>query len=157
MAYSVNLVFFPEQPVAYIRERGPLADLPKRIERLFAALDEAGVKPQGPVMARYFENDMEATDLDYEVAVPIETSPDGSVPQALGEARGDVLPAYQAVVTHHGGPYHELHMGYTALTEELNALGYAVAGPAIEIYVRGPESTSDPDSYVTELRLPVVV
>lgn len=153
MPYTVNLVTFPEQAIAYIRERGPLTDLPSRIGRLMRALGD--LQPQGPVMARYFEDRVDADDLDYEVAVPIERREDGSVPDRIGEARGGVIPAHRAVVTYHGGPYHEIHTGYTALTEELNALGYAMAGPATEVYVRGPESTPDPTQYVTELRLPV--
>lgn len=155
MAYSIRLTAIPEQAIAYIRERGPLSDLPAHMERLMNVVRAAGMERVGPVMARYFSDRSKIDDLDYEVAVPILPRADGSVPDAVGEARTAFVPAHHAFVTQHGGPHHEAHMGYTALTEELNAIGYAIAGPATEVYEKGPLDCDDPSCYVTELRLPI--
>jgi effector-binding domain-containing protein len=65
------------------------------------------------------------------------------------------MPAHYALVTTHKGPYEEIGAGYAALTEELNALGYGVAGPASEVYLVGSDSGAAPAAYVTEVRLPV--
>ena len=154
MAYTVNLIAVPEQAIAYIRERGPISALAARVHRLRLALAEAGAEAAGPVMARYFEQKVEDGDIDYEVAVPILPRPDGSVPDRIGEARGDVIPAHHAFTTEHRGPHDQMHTGYTALTEELNAIGYAIAGPTTEVYLVGPDTTDDPARYVTELRIP---
>ena len=155
MAYAVNLVALPEQAIASIRERGPLSAMAARVHRLRAALAGAGVQATGPLMARYFGQRSADGDMDFEVAVPILPGPDGSVPDRIGAAHGDLIPAHHAFVTEHRGPHDGLNMGYTSLMEELNAVGYAVAGPATEVYWTGPDASDDPAQYVTELRIPI--
>ena len=60
-----------------------------------------------------------------------------------------------ALVTIHRGPYEEIGAGYVALTEELNSLGYAVTGPASEVYLVGTDDGAAPADFVTEVRLPI--
>jgi effector-binding domain-containing protein len=130
MTYSVNLVAVPEQAIAGIRERGPAGAIASRVLRLRRALEEAGVQAAGPVMARFFDGRSREGDVDYEVSVPVRPRPDGSVPDRIGEARGDLIPAHHAFATQHLGPRGRTRAGFTAIAEELDALGYAIAGPA---------------------------
>ena len=154
MAYAVDLAAVPEQAIAGIRERGPVDSLISRVQRLRRALEKAGLQPAGPVMARYFEEWREDGDVDYEVAVPVLPGPDGSVPDRIGEARGDFIPAHHAFATAHHGPYNGLQAAFAALAQELETLGYVAAGPATAVYLRGREHAKDPSNYVTVLRLP---
>jgi effector-binding domain-containing protein len=161
MTYTVTLVAVPEQAIAGLRERGPARELAARLQRLRRALEEAGVEAAGPVMVRRFDRRPESgasdgiDESDFEVAVPILPRPDGSVPDHIGEARGDLIPAHHAFTTEYRGPHDGLHLGFEAISRELDALGYAVAGPATEVYLRGPQDTNDPAAYVTLLRLPI--
>jgi effector-binding domain-containing protein len=155
VSYPVELIMFPEEYVAYLHTTGPISGIRDMLMRLYAALDQAGIAPAGPPMARYFDEEFKPEKTEYEVCVPITPADDGSVPDRIGEARTDVIPAHQAMVVEHRGPYDAIHLGYEAIGEELNTIGYAVAGPATEVYLTGPESTSDPAEYVTEIRLPV--
>ncbi len=155
MAYAIELTAMPEQAIVYLGGRAPISALRGRIVTLTAAVREAGLLPAGPAMARYFEEEFDPQDCDYEVDIPICQDQDGSFPDRVGEHRTDLIPAHHALVTEHVGPYAGLHLAFAALTEELNALGYAVAGPMTEVYVRGPGETADPAEYVTELHLPI--
>jgi effector-binding domain-containing protein len=65
------------------------------------------------------------------------------------------MPAHYALVTTHKGPYEEIGAGYAALSAELNSLGYAVTGPASEVYLVGSDSGAAPADFITEVRLPV--
>jgi effector-binding domain-containing protein len=153
--HAVELIMFPEEYVAYIHTTGPISGIRDLMTRLYGALDAAGVAPAGPPMGRFFDAQFDPQKTEFEVCVPIAPGDDGSVPDAIGEARTDIIPAHQAMVTEHKGPYDTIRLSYEAIGEELNTIGYAVAGPATEVYLKGPESTRDPGEYVTEVRLPV--
>jgi effector-binding domain-containing protein len=155
VASAIELIMIPEQYVAYIHTTGPIAGLRDLMMRLYAALDGAGVTAAGPPQARFFDEEFDPEKTEYEVCVPIVPGADGWVPDTIGEARTDIIPVHQAMVTEHRGPYDTVHLSYEAIGEEINAIGYAVAGPATEVFLKGPESTSDPSEYVTEVRLPV--
>jgi effector-binding domain-containing protein len=77
------------------------------------------------------------------------------MPDNAAHVRTDTMPAHYALVTTHKGPYEEIGAGYVAHTEELNALGYAVTGPASEVYLVGSDGGAEPADYVTEVWLPV--
>jgi effector-binding domain-containing protein len=155
MTYAVILVAVPEQAIAGIRERGSAGSLAARERRLRQALERAGVEAAGPLMVRYFDERREDAEMDFEVALPILPGPDGSVPDAIGEARGDLIPAHHAFATEHHGALQGVSAGFAAIVRELDALGYAIAGPATEVRLRGPRDADDPAGYLTVLRLPI--
>ena len=155
MPYTVNLVAVPEQAIAFLREPGPISGLEERLRLLRESISQDGVRPAGAFMSRHFDEAEEDGDADYEVAVPITAQADGSLPGRVGEARVTVIPAHHAFVTHHSGPHEQLPGAHAALFAYLDALGYSAAGPVCRIYLRGPESASDPAQYVTEVRLPI--
>ena len=154
MAYAVNLVALPEQAIASIRERGPLSAMAARVHRLRAALAGAGVQATGPLMARYFGQRSADGDMDFEVAVPILPGPDGSVPDRIGAAHGDLIPAHHAMVVRHRGPYGTLGEAHAALAAELDAVGYRLAGPITEVFLEGPAEGRRSADYLTEVRYP---
>ena len=55
-------------------------------------------------MARFFEDDASSPTLDYDVALPVALGDDGSVPDELGEARGELIPLHHALQAVHTGP-----------------------------------------------------
>ena len=143
MPNAVELIAIPEQTIAYLAVHGSVRRMQQPFARLFAAVAEAGLTPADP------------DDADYEVAVPITLGSHGTMPDNAGDVRSDTMPAHYALVTTHKGPYDEIGAGYAALTEELNSLGYAVTGPASEVYLVGSDSGAAPSDFITEVRLPV--
>lgn len=154
MRYDVDIVAVPEQAVAALRARGPVAEIGARMARLRAAVAEAGLTCAGPMMGRFYEDDPASPELDFEVCVPVEPRPDGSVPDRIGEARGELVPAHHALVTRHVGPRDAMGDAARALREALAALGYRASGPLTEVYLTTRETVPDPAQQTTELRLP---
>ena len=155
MSNAVELIAIPEQTIAYLSVHGSVRQMREPFARLYAAVAKAGLSAAGPPMARFDLNLADPDDADYEAAVPIALGPNGMMPDNAEDVRSDTMPAHYALVTTHKGPYEEIGAGYAALTEELNALGYGVAGPASEVYLVGSDSVATPADYVTEVRLPV--
>lgn len=153
MRYDVDVVAVPAQAVIALRARGPLAEIGRRMARLRELVAQAGLTPAGPLAARFYDAG-DAHDQDYDVYVPVEPMPDGSVPDTAGEARGEWVPQHHALQTVHTGPHDAMQDAWAALHEALAALGYTASGPLTEVYVKGREATDDPSRYVTELRLP---
>lgn len=153
MIYDVDIVRVPEQTVAALREGGPIADIGARMARLRKLVAEAGLTPAGPMMARFYD-DIAGPAPDYEVCLPVEPGADGSVPDVIGAARGELVPAHHAFTTTHVGARDAMDDAVSALFEALEAVGYRASGPLTEIYVTTRESVPDPSRHVTELRLP---
>lgn len=154
MKYDVDVVAVPAQAVLALGGRGPLAEMDRRSNRLRDLVAQAGLTPAGPLAARFYEAGDGGHEQEYDVCLPVEPLPDGSVPDAVGEARGAWVPQHHALHAVHVGSHDGMADAWRALREALDALGYTASGPLTEVYVKGRESTNDPSQYVTELRLP---
>jgi effector-binding domain-containing protein len=153
--YTVEIVAVPTQAVAVLRGRGPLAEIGGRMRRLREAVARAGLTPAGPMMARFYDDTgLEAESSAYDVCLPVEPLPDGSVPDVIGEARGELLPLHHVLQATHVGPHDAMEGAWRAVREALGALGYTAAGPMTEVYERGRESGAAPAGFVTLVRLP---
>jgi effector-binding domain-containing protein len=151
----VELIALPEQTIAYLGVHGSVRKMREPFAQLYTAIGGAGLAPAGPPMARFDLDLADPDDADYEVAVPIALGAHGTIPDNPQGVRSGTLPGHYALVTTHNGPYEEIGAGYDALSKELTALGYAVTGPASEVYLVGSDSGAAPADYVTEVRLPV--
>ena len=89
MIYDVDIVAVPEQAVVCLRRRGPLSELGARMRRLRELVEQAGPAPASPMMARFYDSDVARPDPDYDVCLPVRPAEDGSVPDAVSEARGE--------------------------------------------------------------------
>ena len=154
MIYDVDVVAVPEQAVVSVRERGPLTDIGRRLTRLRELAAQAGLTPAGPPMARFYEDDVASPTLDYDVALPVELRSDGSVPDELAEARGELIPMHHALQAVHTGPHDAIEDAWRAVQEAREALGYTPSGPVTEVYVLGRDDGVEPARFVTEVRLP---
>jgi effector-binding domain-containing protein len=152
--YDVDIVAVPEQAVVSVRERGPLTDIGRRLRRLRELAAQAGLTPDGPPMARFYEDDIASPALDYDVALPVQLRSDGSVPDELTEARGEIVPLHHALQAVHTGPHDAMQDAWRAIHEAREALGYAQSGPVTEVYVLGRDDGVEPARFVTEVRLP---
>jgi effector-binding domain-containing protein len=153
LIYDVDIEAIPEQALVALRARGSIADIGRRMASVRAIAAGAGLAPAGPMMARFYDDGPD-DDLDYEVCLPVVPGPDGSVPDELGEARGQLVPAHHALTTVHHGRRDAMDDAVRALREALDALGYRASGPLTEIYFTRRTDVADEREHVTELRLP---
>lgn len=154
MIYDVDVVAVPEQAVVSVRARSPLTDIGRRVRRLRELVAQAGLTPAGPPMARFYEDDAASPTLDYDVALPVDLRSDGSVPDELAEARGELIPLHYALQAVHTGPHDAMQDAWHAVQEAREALGYASSGPVTEVYVLGRGDGVEPACFVTKVRLP---
>ncbi len=153
MVYDVDIEAVPEQAVVALRDRGSITDIGRRMATVRKAAAAAGLEAAGPIMARFYE-DMARGEIDYEVCLPVVPGPDGSVPDAVGDARGELVPAHHALTTVHEGRRDAMDDAVRALWEALAALGYRASGPLTEVYVTRRDEVPDEDHHLTQLRLP---
>jgi effector-binding domain-containing protein len=152
--YEVDVVAVPAQAVVCLRRRGPLSGIGARMRRLRALVSQADLVVSGPMMARFYVGDASRPDLDFDVCLPVRPATDGSVPDALGEARGEWIPFHHALRVIHTGPRDEMQDAWRAVDEARAALGYTASGPFTEVCVKDRESGAGPGASVTEVRLP---
>lgn len=149
---EVVLKKVPALVVASVRDVIPTyGDVGRLHGEIFAYLGQHRVKPAGPPLVIYYDQEYRERDVDVEAAVPVA----GAV--AAGErVTSRELPAIEEMAcTVHQGSYDTLGEAYTRLMSWIEANGYRITGPNREVYVQGPESGGDPSTYVTEVQFPV--
>ena len=147
--YDVDVVRVPEQALVVLPGHGTREDRRREAAYLGELAVAAGLRPTGPAMARLLSTEERGGSVDYEVCLPVAARADGSVPDRVGEARGELIPAHVALHAVHAGPNDSLPDAWAAVEEARAALGYTASAPPTEVYVRDAG-----DASLTELRLP---
>jgi effector-binding domain-containing protein len=110
------------------------------------------VRPVGPCLSLYYDEEYKEQDWDIEVCEPIE----GSLSES-GKLKVRQLPGAEtaACVLHHG-PFVSIGEDYDALMKWISANGYHIIGPSREVYLRQAKNgdQNDPDT-ITEIQFPV--
>jgi DNA-binding transcriptional MerR regulator len=109
------------------------------------------VRPTGPCLTIYHDDEYKERDVDAEVCEPIAA--------ALTESRRvkvRSLPAAEVASAVHRGPYVTLSKAIQDMMQWLDANGYRITGPEREIYLQPGRngSQNDPET-VTEVQFPV--
>ena len=154
MIHDVSVVAVPEQAVVSLRGRGAPTGIGRRMRRLRELIVEAGLEPAGPMSARFYEDAAADEARDYDVVIAVRPQPDASVPDVVGEARGEWLPLHHVLEVVHRGPHDAMDDAWAAVREACDALGYTPSGPMTEVYEVGATDDAPPAKYVTRVRLP---
>jgi effector-binding domain-containing protein len=149
--YDVVIKAIPEQRVASIRRRIPVALVFASFGEVHSYLESNGIPSAGPPTALYYDEDFPSGPLDVETAVPIATSV-----VLRGRITESFLPRTErmACVVHQGS-FETLGRGYERLLEWVEANECRIAGPVREVHLQGPHSRDEPAAFVTEIQLPV--
>jgi effector-binding domain-containing protein len=134
MIPDVDIVSAPSQAVASLRCAEPLSRIGDAMRRLRSLLTEAGLKAAGPLTARCRGEAGPEQVADHEAAVSVAPRTDGSIPDAVGEARGEWVPAHQALEAVHHGRHDDMDDAWTAVRQ-------ARAAPAPPRPARSPRCT----------------
>ena len=129
--------------------------VPPAIREIQSAFAAAGVAPAGPLFLHHLT--LSRSQFDVEVGFPI------SAPfTASGRIKAGELPAARVARTIYHGPYEGLHRAWEEFGELLKSdrrIDPARLAPIKtlwERYLIGPETSSDPSQWRTELNLPLV-
>jgi len=113
-------------------------------EELLSVLATQQIEPQGAAFAYHFR--MPPGRFDFEVGFIV----DATV-VASGRVKASQLPATKVARTIYSGAYEGLHDGWEQLDTWLDSQGLQRAEELWEHYVIGPQTTTNPEEYKTEL------
>lgn len=155
MLDAPSIVTVPLQHTAYIHLTVPRSSIKKEmgpaIEEVLGALREQSIAPEGPIFAHHLRTD--PATFDIEVGVPVSAS---APVTPSGRLRSGHIPAAQVVRSVYTGPYEGLYNAWSELNEWIRAKGLTMAPNLWEVYLYGPESTSNPEEWRTELNRPII-
>jgi effector-binding domain-containing protein len=152
MLSTPEIIQTKAQTAAIIHLTVPRSEMMKvfgpAVGELMAALAAQGVKPDGAVFAHHLK--MSPDIFDFELGVKV------SAPiKATGRVESGELPAAKVARTVYSGPYEGLPAAWGEFTKWMTANGHEQAGNLWELYSVGPQSTSDPAGWRTELNRPL--
>jgi effector-binding domain-containing protein len=131
------------------KEMGPA------IREVIAAISKQGLSPQGPLFAHHLK--LSSKYFDFEVGFPV-----GAPIAQTGRVRAGALPAARVARTIYHGGYEGLHAAWDEFGKRLESEGLLEReglepGATLwDTYAVGPEASSDPSQWRTELNLPLV-
>jgi len=143
-----------EQRVICLPHRGRYDDIGALFRALYVWADEHEVEVVGPGFAvfRAAPKPEEPDAAEFDVCLPVAGEPEG-------DARVQVrrLPACTVASATVKGPYGQVTRRYTELYAWLSAEGLSAAGPPREVYLKHPgaDGSGDPETYVTEIQIPI--
>jgi effector-binding domain-containing protein len=151
MNYDIEVRQVETRPIAAVRFRAKVAELPQHMGAAFGAvmeyLGKTGTTPNGPALSLYDivgEGEFEVA-AGFYVPSPIEG--DGHVVPVE-------LPAGEAAFTTHMGSYEGLHEAYAAIQAWIQENGRESAGNTMwEEYFSGPEAP--PEETRTDIYCPL--
>jgi effector-binding domain-containing protein len=118
------------------------------VGELMAALAAQGVEPIGAVFAHHLKMSPDSFDFELGVKVAAPMKPAGRVKPGR-------LPSSKVARTVYSGPYEGLPAAWGEFNTWMKANGHEQAEDLWEVYSVGPQSSSDPANWRTELNRPL--
>jgi effector-binding domain-containing protein len=152
MISAPQIVETTAQDAAVIRLTVPRNEMMKvfgpAVGELMKALAAQGVEPVGAVFAHHLRMTPEVFDfeLGVKIAAPVE---------ATGRVKPGQLPALRVARTIYSGGYEGLPGAWGEFTAWMKAEGLTQAEDLWELYSVGPQSSSNPADWRTELNRPI--
>jgi len=141
--------------VAFLAMKGPYAQIPEGMGRLYGTAAQIGLMPTGMPMAVYFTDPAEGPESEalWELWAPVAGEPE---PLAADESGFGikVVPSERVVFAMHRGPYELIGDTYDQLMAWLQTESYTMSGAPREAYLSDPNTTA-PEDYLTEIQLPI--
>lgn len=144
--YVIKTTEIEPKNIYSMRKNMGLWEFDSAFGALCAGMERNRLKPCGPFLAVYYDEDFNPENTDIEVGVVVSAD--------KGEHIRKLEPGLCCFATH-VGPYDDFTSCYTALTEWIEKEGYIVSGPPFELYIKGCESNVAPSEYVTEIYFPI--
>jgi DNA-binding transcriptional MerR regulator len=156
--HDVVVKAIPEQPFLSLKTRIPsLMNSGHYYYEITDAVMAHQVKGLSYCVAVFHEPAFRVENVAWELGFLLNAPFSGTLPLPDGnEMCGRTLPAVEQMATVvHMGPWSEMHLGFGALGAWMEVNGFAIAGPAREVYLNLVPPGQD-DKFVVEIQMPVV-
>lgn len=142
------------QHVITLRQIVPVpSDVGTMLGETFMNIMQKGIQPIAPPMSIFHDEEFKPSDMDVEIAIPVDKSVTIQIPLDGGRViqvrEIPALPLVASII--HTGGYDSITDTYTAIGNWIVNNGYRPAGPSMEIYVTEPKG----DETITEIQFPV--
>ena len=148
-----KVVNCPEQLTASIHLTVPRSEIRTvmgpGLREVNAALKAQGIGTSGPWLTHHLKMDPKV--FDFEICLPVEKPV-----SAVGRVKPGKLPARKVARTVYHGDYEGLEKAWGELSAWVKAEGHKPAPDLWEVYTSGPEASSDPSAWRTELNQPLL-
>jgi effector-binding domain-containing protein len=152
MIATPQIVKTEAQQAAIIHLTVPRSEMMKMfgpaVGELMSALAAQGIEPIGAVFAHHLKMSPDSFDFELGVKVAAPVKP-------AGRMKPGQLPAAKVARTVYSGPYEGLPAAWGAFSQWMKANGHKQAENLWEVYSVGPQSSSDPANWRTELNRPL--
>jgi effector-binding domain-containing protein len=155
MDYKIQVREVGSQPILSIRAVVRTLELvgffDEACSEIMAYLIQAGVHAVGPPRSLWHSAPGQIPDgSDIETCLPVARPVEPS-----GRMRYRELPGGLEAFTVHHGAYDDMGNAFDAVWQWIQANGYELVGPPCDVVLVGPNETSDPSAYRTEIVYPV--
>ena len=154
MSYEVTVTELASVTAAHVRGHTTTAEIGEAVgqglKELFEFAAAAGAAPTGPPQLAYPGGFRPGAQVDLDLYLPISKA----VP-AQGTVDVVELPGGPVAQTFHQGRYDTIGAAYEAVFRWIHTTDHHRAGPPREIYLTGPDATSSPADYLTEVVVPL--
>ncbi len=142
-----------EQPMALVHLTVPRSEIRNvmgpGLDEVKAAIKAQGISASGPWFTHHLRMDPKV--FDFEICLPVKKAVSPS-----GRVKAGTLPARRVARTVYHGNYEGLGEAWGELKAWIEAEGHKTAPDLWEVYTLGPETSSDPASWRTELNQPLL-
>jgi effector-binding domain-containing protein len=118
------------------------------LQELMGAIAAQGIEPAGPWFTHHLRRPSDS--FDFELSIPV-VRPIA----AAGRVRPSIWPAMKVARTVYHGDYEGLGDGWSEFLDWIKANGDVATNELWEVYRLGPETSSDPSRWRTELNQPL--
>lgn len=128
------------------RKKVTVQDFGEAISRFFADVEQKQLRPSGPLMVFYTDEEFNQDDIAIEIAIPVSGGGEG-----VRELPGG-LHCFATIL----GPYksENFSAAYAGTAAWIEENGYRISGAPFDKYVRGGDGVL-PEEYVTEVYFPI--
>lgn len=148
-----EIVQVTAQKTAIVSIICPRSDIQKvmgpGVQEVYSALQAQGITPVGPWFSHHLRISPDV--FEFDISVPV-----ADVIRPVGRVKPSELPAAKVARTIYQGPYEGLGQAWGEFKAWVQANGYQPAPNLWEVYLTGPESSSDARDWKTELNQPLL-
>ncbi len=141
------------QPTAMIHLEIPRSEIAQvmgpAIMEIYSSLGAQNVQPAGPFLSHHLK--MQPDTFNFDICVPV-----SKTIEPVGRVVNGMIDASNVARTVYRGPYEKLGEAWGEFMEWIEAQGKKTADDLWEVYLSGPESSSDPIDWCTESNKPIL-